>query len=121
MKGQLEEDVIKLGFERTVILRPGLILGDRGERKRVGEEQAQGVTRWLETWGVRTEGWSQRGEWIARAAVRAGLGEEGVWEGRKWVDGGVIKEGEEERRGKVWIMDQREIVELGKPREGEKL
>jgi uncharacterized protein YbjT (DUF2867 family) len=29
MKGQLEEDVKAMGFEQTVILRPGLLMGDR--------------------------------------------------------------------------------------------
>lgn len=29
MKGQLEEDVKEMDFKRCVILRPGLLLGDR--------------------------------------------------------------------------------------------
>ncbi|KAK9455228.1 NAD dependent epimerase/ dehydratase-like protein [Dipodascopsis uninucleata] len=40
MKGLLEKDVIDLGFERTIILRPGLIIGDRNE-KRAAEHAAQ--------------------------------------------------------------------------------
>jgi uncharacterized protein YbjT (DUF2867 family) len=35
MKGELEESVKKLDFERTVILRPGLILGNREESRPV--------------------------------------------------------------------------------------
>lgn len=33
MKGELESSVKELGFEHTVILRPGLILGDRKETR----------------------------------------------------------------------------------------
>ena len=33
MKGQLEDDVIALGFEQTIILRPGILLGERHEDK----------------------------------------------------------------------------------------
>ena len=39
MKGVLERDVVALGFERTRILRPGLLEGDRAE-KRAGETLA---------------------------------------------------------------------------------
>src|SRR5690606_4365937 len=42
MKGELEEKLMALKFERTVILRPGLLLGDRGERSRFGEGLATG-------------------------------------------------------------------------------
>jgi uncharacterized protein YbjT (DUF2867 family) len=35
MKGELEDSVKKLDFERTVILRPGLIVGDREESRPV--------------------------------------------------------------------------------------
>lgn len=33
MKGQLEDDVIELGFEKTIILRPGFLVGERHESK----------------------------------------------------------------------------------------
>lgn len=33
MKGDLEDKVNELGFEHTVILRPGLIVGDRDESR----------------------------------------------------------------------------------------
>ncbi len=36
IKGEMEEGIIKLGFERTVIVRPSMLLGDRKE-KRAGE------------------------------------------------------------------------------------
>jgi uncharacterized protein YbjT (DUF2867 family) len=42
MKGILERDVVKLGFERTRILRPGLLAGERAE-PRAGEKVAQRI------------------------------------------------------------------------------
>jgi uncharacterized protein YbjT (DUF2867 family) len=44
MKGELERDVEALGFERTRILRPGLLSGDREER-RTGERIALALLR----------------------------------------------------------------------------
>lgn len=32
MKGEIERDLIALNFEKTIILRPGIILGDRGNK-----------------------------------------------------------------------------------------
>lgn len=37
-KGKLEDDVRALKFKRTIIFRPGLILGDREKKKSAGEE-----------------------------------------------------------------------------------
>jgi uncharacterized protein YbjT (DUF2867 family) len=105
MKGQLEEDVAALGFEKCVILRPGLIVGDR-EKSRWNEQPLHGLANLM---GALRPGlkdvWAQDAVTIAKAAVRAGT-EEGVWEGRKTVEG--------ENGGKVWTMGQGEIVELGK-------
>jgi uncharacterized protein YbjT (DUF2867 family) len=42
VKGETEEDVASIGFRRFVVLRPGLILGAREER-RTGEAIAQAV------------------------------------------------------------------------------
>lgn len=36
-KGKLEDDITALGFERLIILRPGVLLGDRAERKGFGD------------------------------------------------------------------------------------
>ncbi|KAF2271344.1 NAD(P)-binding protein [Westerdykella ornata] len=86
MKGELEERVKALGFKHCVILRPGLILGERQER-RWAEGVARGLAGVLK--GVSpgfVEGWAQDAGVIARAAVRAGVeciegrGKEGVWE-----------------------------------------
>ncbi|KAK9463279.1 uncharacterized protein V1516DRAFT_667333 [Lipomyces oligophaga] len=44
MKGELERDVIALGFDKTIILHPGLLIGERSE-SRPAEKIAQIVTR----------------------------------------------------------------------------
>jgi uncharacterized protein YbjT (DUF2867 family) len=44
MKGELERDVAALGFERTRILRPGMLDGDRREH-RTGEQLALKILR----------------------------------------------------------------------------
>jgi hypothetical protein len=97
MKGQLEDDVQKIGFKHTVILRPGLILGQR-EKSRLGEYVLQQIASGL---GAVSSGlkdsWAQDCTVIAKAAVNAGL---------QCTDG--------KREPGVWILDQREIVELGK-------
>ena len=87
MKGELDEAVKKLGFRRTVILKPGLLVGTR-EDSRPGEFMAGKVAGWLGSW---SEGWAQRAEIVARAAVKAAL---------------------EEGEG-IRVLDQREIVKLG--------
>ncbi len=51
LKGELEEAVIALGFEHTVILRPTFLDGERGE-KRTGEEAALKVLRLLPQWNA---------------------------------------------------------------------
>lgn len=73
MKGELEETVKGLGFEKTVIVRPGVILGSR-EKSRPFEAPM----RWLGS-GLGmvtpklTDFWGQDAEVIARSAVSAGL------------------------------------------------
>ncbi|KAF8524793.1 hypothetical protein BDD12DRAFT_870950 [Trichophaea hybrida] len=105
IKGKLEDDVAALGFEKCVVVRPGLILGDR-EKPRLVEvpfRMLVSLVSWVNAdWGNHA---GQSCTMIAKAAIRAGM-EEGVWEGRKTVDG---KNG-----GKVWYMAMGEIVELGK-------
>jgi len=105
MKGKLEDDVAALGFEKCVIVRPGLIMGDR-EKPRLSERPLHALMK-LVGW-VNANGRNYAAQdcvMIAKAAIRAGV-EEGVWEGRKTIDG---KNG-----GKVWYMEIGEIVELGK-------
>lgn len=105
MKGELEDVVLALGFEKTVIQRPGLIVGLR-EKTRMFEQPLHHIAGLAGIIGAGFKDcWAQDAETIAKAAVRAGL-EEGLWEGRHVIN--------EVGGGKVWIMGQKEIVELGK-------
>lgn len=50
-KGELEDDIIKLGFDHTVILRPGALLGERKESHGLGNSIAQTIGNWTKgTW-----------------------------------------------------------------------
>lgn len=44
IKGQLEQDIIDLGFDHTIIFQPGFLVGDR-ERPRFGESAAIKMTK----------------------------------------------------------------------------
>jgi hypothetical protein len=87
MKGELEDSVKEIGFKHTVILRPGLIVGQR-EDSRPPEFALRKVADFFgAVSGNRLKDfWAQDAEVIARAAVHAGLEcldgkkEEGVWE-----------------------------------------
>lgn len=74
MKGQLEEDVKALDFDHFIIVRPGLIVGNRGESR-----MAEGILRSVAnlagtiSGNVLKDGWAQDADVIAKAAVRAGL------------------------------------------------
>jgi uncharacterized protein YbjT (DUF2867 family) len=72
MKGVLERDVAKLGFERTRILRPGLLEGERAE-PRAGERIALRLLRPI----ARLIPYVMRpvpAEVVARAAVQSAFG-----------------------------------------------
>jgi uncharacterized protein YbjT (DUF2867 family) len=98
MKGELEDTVKGLGFEHTVILRPGLILGTR-EDSRPAEavvRKIAGVAGWLLGNGG-TDFWSQGADVIAKAAVAGGL---------QALEGKVTEN--------VWVVEQSDIVRLGR-------
>jgi uncharacterized protein YbjT (DUF2867 family) len=97
MKGELEDAVKGLGFKHTVILRPGLIVGGRGD-SRPAEFAFQSVARAFRTiTPALTDFWAQDATTIARAAVNAGI---------KCLEG--------EREPGVWVLGQGDIVALGK-------
>ncbi|PWW80755.1 hypothetical protein C7212DRAFT_274090 [Tuber magnatum] len=104
MKGELEDAVIEIGFERTAILRPGLIVGSR-EKTRLLDYPLHGVANLLGiiSGGKLRDCWAQDADTIGKAAVRAAL-EEGVWEGKGTQEGGK----------RVWHLTQADIVALGK-------
>lgn len=96
MKGELEESVKELGFDTTVILRPGLLLGDRSE-SRPAEWAIRKVAGVIGLLGYRaTDFWAQEADTVAKAAVAAGL---------QALQGG---------KPKVWDVGMAEIVRLGR-------
>ncbi|KAI5778091.1 hypothetical protein EDC01DRAFT_697513 [Geopyxis carbonaria] len=106
MKGKLEDEVSKLGFEKVAILRPGLILGER-EKPRPFEKLLRSLAHVTGSVGgaALKDMMAQDASAIAKAAIRAGM-EENLWQGR------TTKEGE--KGAKIWIVSQSEIVELAK-------
>ncbi|RAK96138.1 uncharacterized protein BO80DRAFT_429386 [Aspergillus ibericus CBS 121593] len=100
MKGEIEEEVKAMGFERTVILRPGLISGERQESR-----PAEAVMRCFAGWVGRIhsglkDGWAQDADVIARAAVNAGV---------RALEGDVPTGSE-----RVWVLYGKEIIQYGR-------
>lgn len=98
MKGELDEAVKTVGFEHTIILKPGLLVGARSD-SRPGEFAARKVATYLGyiSGNRLKDPWAQDAEVVARAAVVAAL--EAI-EGRS-------------SRG-VRVLDQSGIVRLGR-------
>jgi uncharacterized protein YbjT (DUF2867 family) len=100
MKGEIEEGVKSLGFERTVILRPGLIAGQR-EESRPAEAVARFVAGALgKVHSSLKDGWAQESDVIGKAAVNAGL---------KALNGEVPAGSE-----RVWYLYGSDIIQHGK-------
>ncbi|EGX43324.1 hypothetical protein AOL_s00215g60 [Orbilia oligospora ATCC 24927] len=74
LKGDIEHHIEEFGFERFIILRPGLLLGSRNET-RIAEGILQAVANGLRriSGGYLSDSWAQAGDVVARAAVRAAL------------------------------------------------
>ncbi|KAF2847452.1 NAD dependent epimerase/dehydratase family protein-like protein [Plenodomus tracheiphilus IPT5] len=97
MRGELEDAVQLLGFKHTVILQPGLIVGDRNE-SRPAEAAVRTLAKGLRSLTpALTNFWAQDASVIARAAVSAGV---------------MCVEGKKEEG--VWIVGQGDITRLGK-------
>lgn len=97
MKGQLEDEVQKLGFEHCVILRPGVIVGER-EDSRPAEFVVRSIAKFAGNVSqALKDPWAQDAEVIARAAINAG---------KECIDG--------KREKGTWMLSQAEIVRLGK-------
>ena len=98
MKFEIEEAIKELGFPHTVILRPGLLVGNRQESR-----PAEGIFRALAiglgavSGGLLKNFWAQDVDVIGRAAVAAGA---------QCLTG--------EKKDAVWQIDQVEIIKLGK-------
>ncbi|KAI9781769.1 MAG: Protein fmp52, mitochondrial [Geoglossum umbratile] len=96
MKGELEDAVSGIGFEKVVLVRPGLIVGDREESR--ASEAILGMLSRLAGYVGLKDLWAQDAIVIARAAVKAGL---------------MAKEGKAPEGG-VWVLPQKDVVRLGK-------
>jgi hypothetical protein len=97
MKGELEDSVKELGFKHTVIVRPGLIVGDRTE-SRPAEAGLRALARGLRSLTPKaTDFWAQDAGVIAKAAVNAGV---------------QCLEGKKEPG--VWMLGMADIMSLGK-------
>jgi len=96
MKSELEDSVKELGFEHTVILRPGLLLGERTE-SRFAEAVFRKVAGAIgSVSNVLKDSWAQDADVVAKAAVSAGL---------QALEGG---------KPKLWEIGQAEIIKLGR-------
>lgn len=111
MKGEIEDGIAELGFEHCVILRPGLIVGERREDdSRPTEFALRKLAGWA---GCVSDGlkdfWAQDAQVIARAGVAAALkAGEGKGEGK------MVKCKDGEGETKVWIIEGKDIVTLGR-------
>jgi len=98
MKGELDDAVSAMGFEHCIIVKPGLLVGERQD-SRPGEFAARKVATWLGGFGDGRwkDSWAQDAHVVARATVAAVL---------QVRDGSNVD--------KVRVLDQKEIVRLGK-------
>jgi uncharacterized protein YbjT (DUF2867 family) len=98
MKQGVEDTVKELGFDNAVILRPGLILGEREEKKPLGgilNPAVHGIGKVLGMWAQDMLG--QDALVIARAAVHAAR---------------LVAEGKAPE--KYWVLEGSDIVRLGR-------
>ena len=93
MKGQIEEDVKAIGFDTTIILRPGLIAGYR-EESRPAEAAIRKVAGGLGAISPQLkDGWAQDADVIAKAAVNA-----------------AFEASNGKAPDKIWFLSGREII-----------
>jgi len=98
MKNGVEDAIRDADFQQAIILKPGLILGDREKPHQGGPlliGLARGLGRWVGQWAQDTLG--QEAEVIARAAVHAAR---------------IAEEGK--APSKYWVVEPAEIVRLGR-------
>jgi nucleoside-diphosphate-sugar epimerase len=89
MKGQLEENVLKLGFEQTIIVRPGALLGERTEDKGFLNNAAAKFGGWIHGTPVaKFLGSPVFGEEVALACLKAS--KEGYADKVVYIDGADV-------------------------------
>ena len=97
MKGELEDEIKKIGFKHTVILRPGLLVGVRQDT-RMAEAIVRNLTNWI---GVVHQGfkdmYAQDADVVANAAIAAGM---------------QCAEGK--RENGIWVVEQKDVIRLGR-------
>lgn len=71
IKGELERDIKKLTFESITILQPGLLHGDRNE-KRIGESIAYNILKVLNNIGLARRYRPIHGKIVAKAMINTG-------------------------------------------------
>jgi uncharacterized protein YbjT (DUF2867 family) len=104
MKGELEDAVLPLEFDRIAILKPGVIIGAR-EKTRALEQPLQHMANLFGaiSGGKLKDFWAQDADVIGKAAARIAL-EDGLWEGKGTEEGGK----------RVWIVSQTDILAIGR-------
>ncbi|MCJ1351343.1 MAG: Protein fmp52, mitochondrial [Icmadophila ericetorum] len=97
MKGETENAVKEMGFPYTIIVRPGLLVGDR-EDSRPAESIVRGIAKGL---GSLSKGlvdfWAQDGDVIGKATVNAAM---------QCIEG--------KRPAGLWEIGQSDIIRLGR-------
>ncbi|KIX05922.1 uncharacterized protein Z518_03896 [Rhinocladiella mackenziei CBS 650.93] len=96
MKGEIEEHVKELGFDHTIILRPGLIVGHREESRPLEAVLRTIATGLGKVHSSLKDSFAQDADVIAKAAISAAIK----------VEKGDVKD-------KVWILSQKDIIRLG--------
>ncbi len=96
MKGEIEDHIKEIGFDHMIILRPGLLVGQR-EESRLVEGVLRGFANLLgKVHGSLKDVWAQDADVIAKAAVLA-----------------AMKAEKGEVNDKVWVVGQSDIIRLG--------
>lgn len=98
MKAEVEEAVKSVGFEHTVIVKPGMLMGNRSESRAaeavlmtVAKGMASVSKKWLADW------WAQDVDVIGRAVVAA-----------------AIECAESKRKPGLWEVGQADIIRMGR-------
>ncbi|KAK8045196.1 hypothetical protein PG993_005220 [Apiospora rasikravindrae] len=101
MKRGVENAIQSMGFKQAVVLRPGIILGER-EREHQGGPCLKSIIRGVGSFnGALHDNLGQEPDVIARAAVNAALLEKRKTDSR-------------EAPGRYWIVERQEILRLGR-------
>ena len=97
MKGELDDAVQKLDFKHTVIVKPGLLVGTR-DNSRPAEATVQKIANVMGgVSNVLKDFWAQDADVVAKAAIAAA---------RECAEG--------KRKEGVWVIEQAEVVKLGR-------